>query len=125
MAENELAENAVGAFRETFARNKAITKRERKPRPVKEVTSESKIALEVVYTGALADSEQVFCHFGYGKDWSNATTLAMVKLDGKWVCAIPLRRAKKVQFCFKNNRDEWDNNGGSNWSLISETQVKH
>lgn len=78
--------------------------------------------LQLRYDGLLAKSgaQQVYVHVGYGKgSWSNISDLAMQRLpDGRWetVFLIP-DETDRLNLCFKDNGDNWDNNSGMNWQF--------
>lgn len=73
----------------------------------------------VMYKGLLAKSgaDSVYLHAGYGYDnWSNIKTIPMTRQDqDTWVAEVPVEGETKLNFCFKDGADHWDNNNGINW----------
>ncbi|MBC7335590.1 MAG: carbohydrate-binding protein [Clostridia bacterium] len=74
----------------------------------------------VLYQGLLAEkgAEQVWLHVGYGPAdrWENVTDYAMEKTGWGWVKKLRVEDAGRFNFCFHDNANNWDNNGGLNWS---------
>lgn len=75
----------------------------------------------VKYQGLLAQSgaEQLYLHKGYGPghSWSSIEDLPMQKNNGVWEVQFVADNASRLNFCFKDNAENWDNNNGRNWSL--------
>lgn len=76
--------------------------------------------LSISYDGLLAKSgaNQVFAHIGFGsnEEWQNVQDIQMENGKGKWDCSlIPLD--SRLNFCFHDTANNWDNNNGHNWSL--------
>ena len=65
--------------------------------------------VKISYTGVLfqANSEEVFLHFGFGENWEQ-TELG-------FQAEIELVESPLLNFCFKNENDEWDNNNNQNY----------
>ena len=78
--------------------------------------------VKISYLGELFQngSEEVTLHLGYGDDWKNAQDIKMDKSDFGFQCKIDGLGAKTLNFCFKNENDQWDNNGGQNYSYPIE-----
>lgn len=73
------------------------------------------------YQGLLAQSgaNQVFAHIGYGphENWTGIQDVMMeLKGGNTWSCEIePL--GSRLNFCFHDGANNWDNNNGHNWSV--------
>ena len=73
--------------------------------------------VKVSYTGEFyqGNNEKVFLHYGYGKDWNNVNEVEMKKTDLGYQTELDLVGCDTINFCFKNQNDEWDNNCGKNY----------
>ncbi len=73
--------------------------------------------VKVSYTGKFyqGNNEKVFLHYGYDKDWNNITDLEMKKTDLGYQAELNLLTGDTLNFCFKNQDNEWDNNFGQNY----------
>ena len=73
--------------------------------------------VKVSYTGKFyqGDNNQVFIHYGYGKDWNNVNEVEMLKTDLGYQTELELLGGDTLNFCFKNQNNEWDNNSGKNY----------
>lgn len=82
--------------------------------------------VKVSYTGKFyqGNNEQVFIHYGYGKDWNNVNEVEMQKTDLGYQTELDLIGEDTLNFCFKNQNNEWDNNCGKNYIFnIEKTTV--
>ena len=79
------------------------------------LTQNSKVKLS--YTGKFFqdDTEEVYVHYGFGYDWSNIGELKMEKTELGFQAEIELIESDTLNFCFKNEKGEWDNNDGVNY----------
>jgi len=70
----------------------------------------------ICYNGLLAKSgaDQVYLHYGFGDRWMDTHTEKMNKTFRGWEKNINLKY-DKINFCFKDSANNWDNNNGSNW----------
>lgn len=82
--------------------------------------------VKISYTGKLFQngSEKVFVHYGFGDNWDNLTDTEMKKTELGFQAEIKLENANKLNLCFKNNNEEWDNNDGQNYSFEVEEAPK-
>lgn len=74
--------------------------------------------VKVSYTGKFyqGNNEKVFLHYGYGKDWNNLNEIEMKKTDLGYQAELNLiTGGETLNFCFKNQNNEWDNNLGNNY----------
>lgn len=74
----------------------------------------------VLYYGPLAESaQQLYMHCGYGDadNWQQVQDLRMEQTDRGWVKTFQVKESSRLNFCFHNENNTWDNNNGLNWSL--------
>ena len=73
--------------------------------------------VKVSYTGKFyqGNNDKVFIHYGYGKNWDNVQEVEMKKTDLGYQAEVNLAGNETINFCFKNNNNEWDNNLGQNY----------
>ena len=73
--------------------------------------------IKISYTGDLFqdDSKEVFIHYGFGNSWENLSDTEMIKTDLGFQAEINLIDSDTFNFCFKNDKDEWDNNNCENY----------
>lgn len=73
--------------------------------------------VKISYTGELfqSNSEKVFLHFGFGENWDNTTDLEMERTELGFQAEIELIESTLLNFCFKNENNEWDNNHNENY----------
>ena len=70
------------------------------------------------YSGILSNSgaEKVYLHYGFD-GWNNAETVVMNKsASGAFNTEVKVNGIDELNFCFKDNANNWDNNNGSNWT---------
>lgn len=74
----------------------------------------------VLYYGQLAENANgMYLHYGYGNagSWQKIDDLGMERTDRGWVKNLQLSDPSRLNFCFKDDKNNWDNNGGLNWSV--------
>lgn len=76
--------------------------------------------VKVSYTGKFYqdnnnNNDKVFIHYGYGKNWDNIQDVEMKKTDLGYQAELNLSGNDTINFCFKNQNNEWDNNFGENY----------
>lgn len=73
---------------------------------------------KITYSGLLADkgANEVFIHLGYGLLWENLSEIKMTKNGDAFEADIPLLMADSINFCFRDNANNWDNNSYQNYS---------
>ena len=73
--------------------------------------------VKISYTGKFfqENSESVTIHYGFDKEWNDITDIEMQKTELGYQAEIDLTGENSFNFCFKNNKDEWDNNDGQNY----------
>lgn len=82
--------------------------------------------VKISYTGKLFqnNSEEVFIHYGFGDNWDGLTELPMQKTDLGFQAEIQLDSSNRLNLCFRNSNNEWDNNDYLNYSFdIEEAPV--
>lgn len=74
----------------------------------------------VLYYGTLADgADQLYLHCGYGdaKNWHQIQDLRMEQTDRGWAATFHVKDTSQMNFCFKDSANNWDNNGGMDWTV--------
>ena len=73
--------------------------------------------VKISYTGKFFqdNSEEVYIHFGFGLLWENLAEVKMEKTEIGFQTEIHLLDADTFNFCFKNEKGEWDNNNCANY----------
>ena len=77
--------------------------------------------ITIFYNGPLAQTgaPPIYLHVGYGpgQAWRRISDLRMAKTGWGWVktLEIPIDE-DRLNFCFRDSANNWDNNGGVNWS---------
>ncbi|MDS1028967.1 carbohydrate-binding protein [Bacillota bacterium LX-D] len=75
----------------------------------------------VLYYGLLKESgaDQVWMHCGYGdaRSWYNINDIRMEKTQRGFAKKIKVNDSSRLNFCFKDSANNWDNNNGVNWSF--------
>ena len=84
------------------------------------LTANTKI--KISYTGKFFQdgSENVVIHYGFGNNWEELNELPMTKTELGFQIEIDLLDNETFNFCLKNEKGEWDNNGGTNYIFIIE-----
>ncbi len=77
-------------------------------------------SVTITYDGLLAQSgaHNVFVHLGAGNsnEWTNVQDLEMKKENNRWTTEF-VPSDSRLNFCFHDGADNWDNNYNLNWSL--------
>ncbi len=73
--------------------------------------------VKISYTGKFFEenSEEVYIHYGFGVNWDNLSEVKMEKTDLGFQTELYLPESDTLNFCFKNENDEWDNNNSQNY----------
>ena len=73
--------------------------------------------VKISYTGIFfqENSEEVFIHYGFGLNWNNVNDIKMEKTDLGFQAEVFLGEGETFNFCFRNNKNEWDNNDYKNY----------
>ncbi len=87
-----------------------------KPTPI---TAGDRVKIE--YDGLLSQSgaEEIYLHAGYGnaREWRNVQDFRMRKGMEGWETEMNVHTDDRLNICFHDNANNWDNNSGSNWSF--------
>lgn len=73
----------------------------------------------VSYNGILTSTgaDKVYLHYGYD-GWNGTETVPMKKdASGGYTAEIKVKGQEELNFCFKDNANNWDNNNGSDWKV--------
>ncbi len=73
--------------------------------------------VKISYTGNFFQnaSEEVFFHYGFGTNWNNVKDVKMEKTELGFQIEIEIGSDETFNFCFFNEKGEWDNNNGNNY----------
>lgn len=73
--------------------------------------------VKISYTGCLFQdkAEEVYIHYGFGENWDSVTDLKMEKTELGFQAEITLPEATSFNFCFKDDKGNWDNNVNANY----------
>ena len=73
--------------------------------------------VKISYTGKFFqdNSEEVSIHYGFGLNWDNVSDIKMEKTELGYQAEIFLEEGQTFNFCFKNDKSEWDNNDSQNY----------
>ena len=76
--------------------------------------------IKISYTGKFFqdNSEKVSIHYGFGNNWDNLTSTQMVKTELGYQIEIEIGEVETFNFCFCNEKNEWDNNNGKNYIFV-------
>jgi len=77
--------------------------------------------INVVYDGLLFSSgaQEIYLHMGYGPhdNWRQVQDLKMLRTGRGWEQTFQANDPGRLNLCFKDSADNWDNNSGHNWSF--------
>lgn len=78
--------------------------------------------IKISYTGSFFQdsSEEVFFHYGFGSNWENVQDIKMEKTELGFQTEVELNSSESFNFCFFNEKGNWDNNNGENYSFPIE-----
>lgn len=73
---------------------------------------------KLTYTGNLYQqgAEEIYVHLGFGLLWENLKEVKMTKTDSGFESDIPIEIADTLNFCLRDNWNNWDNNSYQNYS---------
>lgn len=79
--------------------------------------------VKISYTGKFFQdgSTNTYIHYGFGNEWEGLVDAEMVKTELGFQIEVDLIDKETFNFCIKNEKDEWDNNGGTNYIF----QIEH
>ncbi len=77
--------------------------------------------ITILYHGFLAkgQDDQLFVRVGYGdaRNWHNVQDYKMSKTGWGWVKKLKVTDDSRLNICFRDSNNNWDNNNGMNWSF--------
>ena len=73
--------------------------------------------VKISYAGKLFQDncEEVYIHYGFGLNWDNIGEIKMEKTELGFQAEVELLSSETFNFCFRNAKNEWDNNNGQNY----------
>ena len=84
-------------------------------------------AVELTYSGDLFrnGAEEVYVHLGFGLLWEGLNEISMTKSIEGFTAEISLLKADALNLCFRDNKNNWDNNSYLNYSFeLKRSAVK-
>ena len=80
--------------------------------------------VKISYVGKLfqENSSEVYLHYGFGSNWDNVNEIKMEKTELGFQAEIELIESDTFNFCFRNEKNEWDNNNYENYIFELEPQ---
>ena len=74
--------------------------------------------VSIIYNGLLAKSgaTQVYLHAGFGDNWQKVYDHRMEPTQNGFEKTIQMEN-NKINFCFKDSANNYDNKNGQNWSF--------
>lgn len=76
--------------------------------------------INIVYEGLLFTSgaQEVYVRLGFGNhdNWHDMKEIKMLRTGRGWEQTLQVNDPSRINFCFKDNAENWDNNYGHNWS---------
>lgn len=83
--------------------------------------------VKLTYKGTLAKPEtsEIYVHYGFGLLWENLQETRLNKIDDyTYEAEITLCCGESINFCFRDDKNNWDNNETKNFtSEISKEEV--
>jgi len=78
--------------------------------------------VKISYTGKFFQdgSKNAYIHYGFGNEWEGLVDAEMSKTELGFQIEFDLIDRETFNFCIKNEKDEWDNNGGTNYIFTIE-----
>lgn len=74
----------------------------------------------LLYKGFLFSNtltDEVYISYGYGNNWERQSEIKMKPSTFGYLATIKVESGENLQFCFRNNNGQWDNNNYSNYIL--------
>lgn len=78
--------------------------------------------IKISYTGKFFQEkcEKVYIRYGFGENWENVVEQEMTLSELGFQIELDLIDSTTFNFCFKNEKNEWDNNNGENYIFAIE-----
>lgn len=80
---------------------------------------------KLIYKGTLATPEtnEIYVHYGFGLLWDNLQETKLTKVtEGYYEADITLSCADSINFCFRDDKNNWDNNETKNYTSEIEKE---
>ena len=72
----------------------------------------------IIYNGPLSKAnDELYIHLGFGNMWDNLSEVKMEKTSDGYVAEVPMIKADTLNFCFRDSKNNWDNNSCKNYSF--------
>ena len=73
--------------------------------------------LKISYVGSLYanGAQDVYLHYGFNPTWDNVEDIKMEKTELGFQCEIEVGEYETLNFCLKDENDNWDNNEGQDY----------
>lgn len=73
---------------------------------------------KLTYNGSMFQqgAQEVYVHLGFGLLWEGLREIKMTRSENGFEAEIPLVKADTLNFCFRDNWNNWDNNSYQNYS---------
>lgn len=82
---------------------------------------------KLTYKGQLVtnDAEEIYVHYGFGLLWENLQETKLNKIDDNtYEAEINMLNNDSINFCFRDDKNNWDNNETQNYSFpITKEEV--
>lgn len=75
--------------------------------------------VKLTYKGILAtpETKEIYVHYGFGLLWNNLQEIKLDKInDTCYEAEIPLTYSDSINFCFRDDKNNWDNNETKNYT---------
>lgn len=81
--------------------------------------------LNIIYHGFLSKNnpDKIYIVCGFGINWENTQKIEMHKIEEYFIAKVKILNNNAFNFCFCNEKDEWDNNYSKDYSYITENIV--
>lgn len=82
--------------------------------------------VKLTYTGFLAtpDTNEIYIHYGFGLLWENLQEVKLDKVnDNCYEADITLCNSDSINFCFRDDKNNWDNNETQNYTSEISKEV--
>ena len=77
--------------------------------------------ITILYNGLLSGfgADQVYLHCGYGTSqaWKDIEDIKMDRTEKGWEKRFTVNDSSRLNICFRDSVNNWDNNNGINWSF--------
>ena len=71
------------------------------------------------YNGNLDGAKSIYLHYGIGENWDGVSECKMRKLKYCYKTEVTIPTGSDLNFCFRDQEGNWDNNCGSNYTFNS------